>query len=474
MPRAIQSGLVVLLLGLSALASDFTARQRLAVLDLVTELDRHAIWCDRKGGLDLERDRACVLILAFDPDHKQARKFLGYRKDKRGRWERRKVYIEPTNRNRKRESEAVERGEEIRASFVHAASTIWEIAGGASTSAERQRLFRDVLRVDPDCRWAHERNDEVFRDDRWYLRESPIAHQRNQEIAAAARRAHAEGKTPVRAEVKQHERAIELEWTDAYMGRTWRVAGTVPVGELELMVRVAEAAPAVFDAGLGKGAHPGGERIIYLFSRDSEATALLAAQSGIDEVERKRLAAIDEPSFWMVPGKVLVVCAGTPDQRAAATVMALYRTSLQARFGIDRNQGWLWHGVPAYLCYQLTGVRQIAPDARSGNEQEAQWIDDLNKPGSNWRGITSRLLESRNAPALDDVTGRAVDQLDARGLLVSYALAAYVIEAHPQRVGTILNDLGKGRSADEVLRQHLGMDLEALAIRLPRWLDEIR
>ena len=84
-PRA---GLAILLFCLGANAGDFSTRHRLAVVDLVAELDRLAIWCERKGGVDLERDRACELILFFEPDHKQARKLLGFRRDRSGRWSR--------------------------------------------------------------------------------------------------------------------------------------------------------------------------------------------------------------------------------------------------------------------------------------------------------------------------------------------------------------------------------------------------
>ena len=49
-----------------------------------------------------------------------------------------------------REAEVTARAAGIREGFVEAASAIWEVVGGSGTPAERQRLFRDVLRVDPD------------------------------------------------------------------------------------------------------------------------------------------------------------------------------------------------------------------------------------------------------------------------------------------------------------------------------------
>ena len=92
--------------------------------------------------------------------------------------------------------------------------------------------------------------------------------------------------------------------------------------------------------------------------------------------------------------------------------------------------------------------------------------------------LTSEVGKGRLAATLS----KGVDQMDAVDLLVAYAFSAYLLEARPDALRSILESVGHGpfaadgagSPAVDVVPDELGLGLDELEAHLVRWLSERR
>jgi len=96
------------------------------------------------------------------------------------------------------------------------------------------------------------------------------------------------------------------------------------------------------------------------------------------------------------------------------------------------------------------------------------------KPDTVWMQEAYVLLQRDEHPAIRDVLGKRMDTLTTHDLLVSYLLAAFLLEAHPAKTPRILGKIGEGGDAGLVLVDELGLSLDDLEARILHWLSERR
>jgi hypothetical protein len=91
----------------------------------------------------------------------------------------------------------------------------------------------------------------------------------------------------------------------------------------------------------------------------------------------------------------------------------------------------------------------------------------------NWHTEAIGLLSGPRAPRLEAVLRADVNKMTIAEMLYGYMLSAYLIEAHPAKVATILTRIGTAEN-DPVfaLCEELGMDLDEVEGHLLRWLEE--
>ena len=92
----------------------------------------------------------------------------------------------------------------------------------------------------------------------------------------------------------------------------------------------------------------------------------------------------------------------------------------------------------------------------------------------NWLEEGRRLLSGPNAPHLEFLLGKSVNNMRDEDLLFSYVLAAYLLEGRPKETPTILRRIGAGNHPVKVLEEELGRPLREIEARLLRWLEETR
>jgi len=128
--------------------------------EIVAELEELANFC-QKSRAYLERDRAYECLLVLVPDHKKARKTLGWAWDRKaGEWARRRKYRPPENNKPEPAREARERRDALLAGHRDRMLALLRDTEGV-TLAQREAEIALLLRVNPDDPVLRDLNGEV-------------------------------------------------------------------------------------------------------------------------------------------------------------------------------------------------------------------------------------------------------------------------------------------------------------------------
>ena len=144
-------------------------------------------------------------------------------------------------------------------------------------------------------------------------------------------------------------------------------------------------------------------------------------------------------------------------------------------YGVDGTHGWAWEGVGMYLVYHLVGTRMTYFIDRTDYARRNQFTlwPRMQDPRTNWLQEAHGLLKAGRAPRLEFLIGRSVDTMRDEDVLVSYALAAYLLEGRPGDLPVILRRIGAGEHPVQVLEKVMGLPVQRIQERFVRWLDEV-
>ena len=97
---------------------------------------------------------------------------------------------------------------------------------------------------------------------------------------------------------------------------------------------------------------------------------------------------------------------------------------------------------------------------------------DTGQTGWGFGGGGKSAVEIVNGHFAEILVGRSVNSLTTEDMLLSYVLAAYLVEARPEEAVVLLRRIGAGESSQAAVESVLDLDLAQLGRRLRRWLDE--
>ncbi|MEM7516796.1 MAG: hypothetical protein AAF368_07715 [Planctomycetota bacterium] len=144
-------------------------------------------------------------------------------------------------------------------------------------------------------------------------------------------------------------------------------------------------------------------------------------------------------------------------------------------FGIDTKQGWAFEGIGLYLTRLLTGTRsswyvEQEKGTRAGGKSS---IDSMPEKEVNWMAEAHKLLTTGRPPDLGELMEKPINALGVKELVLSYALSAYFLEGHHEKLPQLLSAVGTRKVKPvPALSEVLGMDPVELRERLTRWLKE--
>lgn len=474
---------------------DYAADKRAALAAAVADAEGLAEWCQKNKAF-LERDRAYELILSFQPDHKDARKALGYSKDKKtGEWIRKREYREPRNPKASSALEAVElRGTLLSAHVERMLAAIEANADSIDPSTKRDDLKALLAEWPDDDRirlaLGQVRLSVDGKPDRWV---SPLAARTlsaRAEMRELRESLRASLPAPEPTELLDYEKDLggDLEWKAALEAGPLRLLSTGSkdvaanvLGDLQLMW-------AYLPKALGgtTGATDG-------------ATSYLLASGGAADAFRDKCTLVgdDNKAFWdqnigTFLGQTVhtALYSRTAQARRDMALRLPVTLYLYQNYGIRSDRGWVVEGFGLMLVHQIAGTRlsysrHKAGDDMSQGTDERDFQDRIKRGDADWLELGRQTMKEGKAPNLSFVLGKNSGAMTSRDLVMANALAAFLIEAKgPEVVDSVLRRIGgqwengkrvvEGESSVKVLEDVFEAPLPKIYEVLEEWLTEIK
>jgi hypothetical protein len=468
--------------------------QRFATIDraLVVALTDLGTWCEKRSLLR-ERARLGEVVLRYDPEHRPARAWAGYTKNASGRWARPASYREPANITNTRNLPEFEiRRNDVLIAHRDAVLAILDDRAGKPPLAVRERALAALLLVFPEDGKVRLENDEVRVGAAWRLRESEAARKRRPDLAWALEKEiqalpAAERAEPTPLELKMG--ASVGRGAESVVAVTMpgvRAAGTLPRADLEEGARIAALAVAMDPKLTGMPAldGPHGSHEMFAFA-DREWAAAIDADEGFSSalkaVLKRTVAQWGRNTAWIRgPVDDQAWARAAFIERFAGTVFALRRRAY------DETAPGLAYGMDVYLTWRTTGTRhhwsRLAIRGTSAKDGES-----AKRPveGEDVLAAAHALLVSPgdDRPSLRLAAGKTPDALTPDEQVLTYAVAAYVIEG-PASIRKAFfapatwwepgHDEARRRPLDEAMVLAFGRTMEGLEARLVRWIEDLR
>ncbi|MDA1263605.1 MAG: hypothetical protein O2816_00840 [Planctomycetota bacterium] len=429
-------------------------------------------WC-RHRKLYTERDRLARTVIEIDPDHQGARKVLKF--FKRGdEWVQSGSYRQPRSHARD------EHLEEFRQRLAQATDPYklqlfrrLEREGDLLVPGTRERVLAKLLVLDPNDVALRTVLGEEAHGGRWVLSETKRALEAGRGVQTKAVESLEQVDRPQLSTTSKPEREVPVRWNATRMTPGVRVVGTTPSSEVEETARVTEAVSHLFKSVFGDAqAHRRGYTI-YLLQNQGEREALLNNLGAIGEPTKGDLRRAG--GGWLGAPNTLGEWDANPARRLDGAARQTLGAMMMDAYGINGSDGWAWEGLGLYLVYHMTGTRMtyfFDPQRYSTNRATTIW-PLLQAQETQWLAVARDQIGQQGFPSLEFLLGRSVDTMRDEDLLLSYALAAYLLEGRPDDVPRILRRVGAGEHPVTVFEDVTGFAMPDLERRLQRWLQEI-
>ena len=460
-----------------AAARDYPGELKRAEKAQLAALLELADWC-QKNKTYLHRDKTYEAVLEFDPDHKDARKFLKYTWDrKKEEWIRKRPYKAPKEGKEEVAAEAIAKREALEAEYVDKridlvekhkedlgpAKTKEELAALLETHPENPRLreMMGYIAVDKDG------------ETKWTTKVALKTEKAREAIAALLEKHQSEVPEPEEAEATDGESAWGVEWTDAVKTDWLRVLENNDLSEAEDVLRAVHAEWAFLPDLIGGKLKCPRSMTIYVVDGDDAKTALMQGYPDLTEDQRELYVQLI--SGWFSAYRL--GCWGNYDaQRIDSAVMQTSTYYLKAEYNVESKTGWAVLGIGLYVNQMMLGTRLSYPITQTEYDDKTDAKDrNIEDTDSDWMEIAAEVLAESNPAFLAGPLGRNTSEMTQEDLVCSYALAAYLCEGYgKEKVESILRAIGKGQgSSVAILERELEGTLPEIQARLLEWLEEV-
>ena len=451
---------------------DLERTRRQAREDLVTGLLELADWCTKKK-IFLQRKTVYEDILHFDPMNSVAKRGLGFIKDKEGNWieKERRVPLRNFDRGAVRKFPA--RRAEITQGYRDKFLSLLDSREVRLSAEQREEILDDLLVVDPDDPRVHALRGEVQLEDRWVLHETAQAKKNRAELKKVVREAFGSATPASVVDANAKERAFGIEWTAVYASPVARSLGTGSGGEIRRLPDAMHAARVLFQEVLAIEAKYPDDFTVYTFAQTGPVTQFLNEHPAIGDSYRSFLAQLDgsliqgsgDTAHW----------ADEEHRRLDGHVRQAISWLFAQGCGVSPDDGWIFEGFGLYLTRELVGTRLtwfVKPSEYLVPAHDQALKARLLDTRTNWMSEANKVLQGDKRPRLEFLLGKSVNSLTTEDLLYSYVLAAFLIEARPEVIPSLLRSVGQGTPSQEALAKALGLELPRIDDLVCRWLSE--
>lgn len=425
-------------------------------------------WCNQNQLFE-ERDRVWRAAIGMEPDNLEARKGLRYARNVDGTWK------EPSQRPAKNmNAAALEKLPEKRSEAVKPFSEalIERIRDGSVPPETRRGVLSEILSVDPDDVQAHAMLGEVQTEKGWVLRETATAKARRAGIRAAVEAAQAAPPGILPATASDDEKKLFDKWRSGAQSGTVRVIGTGDAKPCEDLANQCRITGAVFQEVLGAAPAWADGFGIFIVAGAGEKDAFVAGLPGLEDAQRdglKRTIGGGIPGTWKI-----VLFEPDEKKRHDCGVRHALAHLLHQGWNIETAHAWIFEGLGLYLTREICGTRLTWFCTGTGvsNQAKSSPRGKLIVGDVNWMNEAYTVLTRENPVDLATVLGRDLATMGVDDVLVSYALAAFLVEGRPDVTPVLLKAVGEDVRPADAIQAALGLTVPELQERLVRWLSE--
>ena len=472
MTHFLWSFVVALLLGFPARATaateTFEEAHSAARKEMVGRLLGLAKWCHEKELFE-ERDHLWKAVIGIDTDNAEARQGLRYARNVDGSWK------DPAPRPAKNRNPAAleelpaKRGEVVQP-FRDA--LIGRFEADKVPNEARKQVLEEILSIDPDDELAHKLKGEARVDGAWVLEETAAGKQRRAAIKAAVEAAKTSAAKPEPLSASDDDKVYTQAWKCGFQVGVLRILGTGEAAQCEKLAEGARSAAAAFQAALGAEANWIDGFTLYIVTGKAEKEPFISKIPDLSDEERqlmKRTIGGGIPGTWRVvlfePDLARLVDCGVRHSVAHL----LFRA-----FNLNTDKAWIFEGFGLYLTREACGTRLtwFATGGGAANEAKNSPRAKLAVKDANWMNTALQTLTKEGPPDLAKVFQEDLSKMTVDDVVVSYALAAYLIEGRSSCTAAFLKSIGEGTSTADAVQGTLGMSVPELQARLVQWLKE--
>jgi len=441
------------------------AEARIALVGRLLDL---AGWCNQNQLFE-ERDRVWRSVIGIEVDNLEARKGLRYARNVDGSWK------DPSPRPAKNmNAAALKELPEKRAEALKPFSEAMlpQIQDESTPPEIRKSVLAEILSVDPDDPEARTMLGEIKTEKGWVLKETVAAKTRRADIRAAVEAAKAAPPGILPATATADEKKLFDKWKSGAQSGTVRVIGTGDAKACEDMANQCRITGAVFQGVLGVEPRWAEDFGMFLVTGAGEKDAFVAALPNLQDAQKdslKRTIGGGVPGSWKI-----VLFEPDETKRRDCGVRHALAHLLHQGYKVETGHAWIFEGLGLYLTREICGTRLTWFCTGTGVTNQAK-----NSPRGrlitgdvNWMNEAYTVLTREKPVDIATVLGRDLATMGIDDVLVSYALAAFLVEGRSDAIPALLKAVGEDAAPADAIRTALGLSVPELQERLVRWLSE--
>lgn len=460
---------VLLAGGAAGQAGEFERVRAEARVELVQALLAHVEWCTGKSMFQA-REEALAQVLELEPDHGEARRLLGFTREKDGTWKPPAKPRPPKDFDKKLVDEAATRLAAAHGPYVERLVGLLE--SGTLDAAAQAAAEAEVLRFEPDEPRVRARRGERRDGERWVLPETLAARARREELRALVKQAFAEGLPAEEVPLTERERAFGKKWRAVAAGKL-RVVGSVPLEELTLCATAVQALERFAQGVFGSQHALPADLTVFLLDDAQQKRDFIEKHPSIAPEARAYYQALEgcgvqgtaDFAFW----------TGDAQRRIDGVVRLALGYWLSGAFELRAEHGWLYEGFGLFLTRSLVRSRLTwlaQPSKTLPSAEDLVLRQKLLEPESNWLDEARKVMQAGHTTPLPELARKGASELTTEDVLCAYALASYLLEARPELVAALCTRVGRGVPSTQALAEALALEPAAVPARLLRWMEE--
>lgn len=444
--------------------------------EILATAEELAEWAD-DSEFESGRNRMYAAILAYDPDHKDARRALGFRKRK-GEWTQGRIK-EPKDDCEPQVPAEFERrwAAAVDAFEARIVEAFAEGDDSPSGRARERAALSALVPFGPNDESLRTRLGDVFLEDAgvWVMAETRAARERRRDLADRKATLIANFDEPRAVANDAEIDEIDLPWTQALSLGGMTMMSTLEEAETRTLLETAQLMRQIFPYALPGGGRPSYPNSIWAVEV-GERSRFFKGHPRTPAAELDYRIAVN--SSWL--DNDVLVSGKSPKLRKDVTAFQVAGYGLAEKFGVRIDDGWAQQGLTSYLAYLACETRLSFWDIRVkdeyGNEigGARNWLERVPPDTGGWLLAFVALVEEGQtmqefARALTSPTVK----MDWKDVVTSHAFSAFLLEARPDDLIALLNLSKNDESMVIKVERQLEVSLPELRERMVRWVNEI-